>query len=89
MVYRKGEEFMNNYIKQNLGKNEKVVIEAKISWFCIIPKIIGIVCAVACYFAVACGWDSINKMAEEEFNEPAPDEITLVIKVVAAIFAPF
>ena len=78
---------MSKYIEENLGQNEKVVIEAKFSPLCFIPKVIGIVFGVIIYFAIVGAWDKVCETMEKMGELPAPNEVTAFIKVMAATFA--
>lgn len=41
-----------NYVERNLGKNEKIVTKAKISWLTLVPRIIWLAICVAIYFVL-------------------------------------
>ena len=71
---------MSNYIKENLGSNEKVIMEAKVNKLCIIPNIIGISIYVILFFWLNSSFLKLNDYMVSIGDEAAPDFVFLMVR---------
>ncbi len=79
---------MSDYIRRNLGPNEKVIMEAKINRLCIVPNIIGIILGIVFFFVLDSGLSEVNNYAVSIGDAPMPEEVRLIMTgFIAAISA--
>lgn len=78
---------MNDYIRRNLGSNEKVIMEAKHNKLSIIPEIINIVLGIILFFVLRVGLSKLNGfiVAQEGERAAMPDYVEQIFMVIFAV----
>lgn len=71
-----------NYVERNLGKDEKIVLDAKISWLTLLPKALWAILVIV-------GMIVLNTEVFAELENPNTDTAVLIVNLALVFLAAF